>query len=123
MSKFGAQKVQIDGMTFDSKSEGNRYAQLKLLERAKEIKSLGVHPVYPLRINGVTIGTYKPDFAFFEGGRKIAEDVKGLVTAEASLRMRVFMACYPEIELRIVDSKGNTKPFKQRAVTERRAAA
>lgn len=121
MNKFGAQKVELDGHTFDSKSEANRYAQLKLLERAKEIKALGVHPTYYLTVNGTTIGTYKPDFAYYEGGRKIAEDVKGMITPEASLRMRVFMATHPDVELRIVDRKGGSKPFKQRAV-ERRAA-
>jgi hypothetical protein len=122
MNKFSAQKVEIDGFTFDSKAEANRYGHLKLLERAKEIKALGVHPSYVLTINGTAIGTYKPDFAYFEGGRKIAEDVKGMITPESSLRMRVFMACYPDIELRIVDRKGGSKPFKQRAVGERRAA-
>lgn len=122
MNKFGAQKVELDGHTFDSRAEANRYAQLKLLERARDIKALGVHPTYFLMINGTTIGSYKPDFAYFEGGRKIAEDVKGMITPEASLRMRVFMACYPDIELRIVDSKGGWKPFKQRKVSEARAA-
>ena len=122
MTKFGAVKQTIDGITFASTAEANRYSQLKLLERAREIKALGVHPAYPLSVNGVLIGKYTADFCYFEGGRQVTEDVKGLVTAEASLRMRVFMACYPQHELRIVDRKGNWEKFKQRAVTERRAA-
>lgn len=122
MSKFGARKIEIDGYTFDSVAEGNRYTQLKYLARAKEIKALAVHPQYPLRINGVTIGVYTADFTYFEGGRQITEDVKGVVTAEASLRMRVFMACYPTHELRIVDRKGGWEKFKQRAVSQRVAA-
>lgn len=122
MNKFGAIKVELDGFTFDSRAEANRYATLKLLERAKDIKALGIHPVYPLKVNGVVIGTYKPDFAYFEGGRQIVEDVKGIITKDASLRMRLFMALYPTHELLIVDRKGGSKPFKQRAVNERRAA-
>ena len=122
MSKFGAIKQTIDGHTFASTAEANRYSQLKLLERAREIKALGVHPQYPLSVNGVLIGKYTADFCYFEGGRQVTEDVKGLVTAEASLRMRVFMACYPQHELRIVDRKGGWEKFKQRAVSERRAA-
>jgi hypothetical protein len=122
LTKFGARKVEIDGHTFASAAEAGRYGQLKLLERAREIKALGIHPAYPLRVNGVLIGTYTADFAYFEGGRQIVEDVKGMVTAEASLRMRVFMACYPGHELRIVDRKGGWEKFKQRSVTERRAA-
>jgi hypothetical protein len=37
--------------------------------------------------------------------------------------MRVFMACYPEIRLRIVDGQGRAKEFKQRQFKERRLAA
>lgn len=39
-SKYGSQKVTIDGITFDSKKEAVRYQQLKLLERAGEIGEL-----------------------------------------------------------------------------------
>lgn len=122
MSKFGAVKQTIDGHTFSSTAEANRYSQLKLFERAREIRALAVHPKFPLRINGVLIGNYTADFTFFEAGRQIVEDVKGVVTPEASLRMRVFMACYPQHELRIVDRKGGWEKFKQRAVSDRRAA-
>ena len=118
MSKFGARKVTIDGIEFASQAEANRYSQLKLLERARQIKALAVHPKYPLKVNGVLIGVYTADFAYFEGGRQIVEDVKGIVTPEASLRMRLFMALYPAHELRIVDRKGGWEKFKQRAVSE-----
>jgi hypothetical protein len=121
LTKFGARKVTLDGIGFASQAEANRYSQLKLLERAREIKALGVHPKYPLKVNSVLIGVYTADFAYFEGGRQIVEDVKGLVTPEASLRMRVFMALYPTHELRIVDRKGGWERFKQRAVTARAA--
>jgi hypothetical protein len=118
MNKFSAQKTEIDGLTFDSRSEANRYAQLKLMERGKAIRDLQVHPAFPLRVNGTLIGTYKPDFVYTEGKRTIVEDVKGIVTEAASLRMRVFMACFPTHELRIVDRKGNSEPMKQRRVSE-----
>lgn len=117
MNKFSARKVTLDGMTFASKAEGNRYAQLKLMERARAITDLHVQPVYPLWVNGIVIGTYKPDFSYEENKKRICEDVKGVVTEAASLRMRVFRACYPDIELRIVDRKGNSETFKQRRVT------
>lgn len=115
MNKFSARKVTIDGHDFASSAEGRRYSELKLLERAHEIKALGVHPVYPLVVNGVTIGKFTADFAYFEGGRKIVEDVKGLVTEAASLRMRVFKALYPDHELKVIQN-GQAKAFKQRKV-------
>jgi hypothetical protein len=115
MNKFHARKVTLDGIDFASQAEANRYAELKLLERAREIKALSCHPRYPLTINGVTIGVYTSDFAYFEGGRKIVEDVKGKMTPDASLRLRVFRALYPDIELRI-HHKGQSRTLKQRAV-------
>ena len=117
MNKFSAQKTEIDGITFASKAEANRYAQLKLMERAKAIYDVKVQPAYLLRVNGTAIGTYRPDFSYQDGERIVVEDVKGIITPEASLRMRVFMAAYPAIELRIVDRKGNSEPFRQRRVT------
>ena len=116
MNKFSARKVTLDGIEFASQAEANRYSQLKLLERARQIKALAVHPKYPLKVNSVLIGVYTADFVYFEGGRQIVEDVKGLITSEASLRMRVFMALYPTHELRIVDRKGGWERFKQRTV-------
>lgn len=116
MTKFGARKVTLDGIDFASQAEANRYSQLKLLERARDIKALAVHPKFPLHVNGVLIGVYTADFLYYEGGRQIVEDVKGVITPEASLRMRVFMAIYHKHELRIVDRKGGWEKFKQRAV-------
>ena len=38
--KYGNRKVTFDGLEFDSMKEMNRYAELKMLERAKEIRNL-----------------------------------------------------------------------------------
>jgi hypothetical protein len=42
-------RVEMDGFTFDSKREGARYAESKLLQKGKVISDLVVHPVYALR--------------------------------------------------------------------------
>lgn len=39
-SKYGSRKVTVDGITFDSVREYNRYKELKLLERAGKITNL-----------------------------------------------------------------------------------
>lgn len=44
-----------DGIRFDSKRELNRYMELKLLEKAGEIRHLEVHPKFPITIGGVPI--------------------------------------------------------------------
>lgn len=115
MTKFNARKVTIDGIDFASQAEAKRYGELKWLERAGDIKALTCHPKFPLTINGVTIGHYTGDFLYFSGGRKTLEDVKGKVTAEASLRLRVFKALHPEIAIHI-HRRGENKPLKQRKV-------
>ena len=48
-------KIEEDGIRFDSKREYLRYKDLKLLERAGEIKHLEVHPKFPITIGGVPI--------------------------------------------------------------------
>jgi hypothetical protein len=121
ISKFHAQKVTIDGIEFASNAEGKRYGELKYLQMAKDIKALSCHPVFPLVVNGVTIGKYTADFVYFEGGRRVCEDVKGIVTPEASLRMRLFKALHPDVELRLIQ-RGQAKAFKQRKVTVGEAA-
>jgi len=90
-------KIEHDGIRFDSKREFLRYMDLKILERAGEIKELEVHPKYPIVIGGVPIMvalnqhkpwgrhlTYEADFTYFERvpgtnnnkHKRVIEDVK-----------------------------------------------
>ncbi len=48
MSKYGNKKTVVDGITFDSKKEANRYCQLKMLERAREISQLELQHEFEL---------------------------------------------------------------------------
>lgn len=45
-NKYSNKKVTIDGITFDSKKEANRYCELKLLQRAGKIKNLQMQVKY-----------------------------------------------------------------------------
>ena len=117
MNKFSARAVEVDGIKYPSKAEANRHQQLKLMERARAIRALAHQPKFPLVVGGVTVGVYTADFVYFDGGRQVVEDVKGIVTEAASLRMRLFMALHPSHELRIVDAKGGWKKFVQRNVS------
>jgi hypothetical protein len=49
--------------------------------------------------NGRRVG-YKPDFSYTENGRDCVEDVKGMVTADFTLRKALFKALFPTIEFR-----------------------
>lgn len=83
-TKYGNKKVIIDGIQFDSKKEGKRYLELKLLLKAKKIKDLELQPKFELqpmfKKNGKTYRkiNYIADFKYFdiEDNKIIVEDVK-----------------------------------------------
>jgi hypothetical protein len=70
----------MDGIVFASKGEMMRYAELKLLERAGKISHLELQPKFPVTINGKPFCTYSADFAYFENGARVVEDVKSTGT-------------------------------------------
>lgn len=116
-NKFGAQKTEVNGITFDSAAEAERYQTLKLLEAAREIKALGLQPSFALMgANGRAVAAYRADFIYFEGGRRIVEDVKSVatLTPASKLKLKLFIAQYPDHELRLVDGKGKLVAYKPR---------
>jgi hypothetical protein len=73
-----------------SKSELKRWGQLRMLERAGEISELQTQPVYPLTVNGVSIGRYTADFRYRDkGGDLVVEDHKGADTDASRLRRKL----------------------------------
>ena len=100
MSKFKNRKVQLDGFTFDSVREANRWAELKLLQRAGEIYDL------ERQVRFVLIPTqrdekgkvierecaYMADFVYIghckDGWEKVVEDVKSPITKTPEYRIK-----------------------------------
>ena len=77
-NKFGAVAVVVEGIRFDSKAEAGRWQTLRMLERAGGISRLERQVVFPLLVNGVTIGKYKADFVYYwPNNERVIEDVKG----------------------------------------------
>lgn len=107
MSKYRSKKIIIDGISFDSKREGNRYCELKLLEKAGKIKDLQLQHQYELqpsfKKNGKTIRaiTYVADFTYFdlEKMRIVVEDVKGFKTDVYMLKRKLFEFKFPELTI------------------------
>lgn len=96
--KYGAKRTTVDGITFSSKAEARRYSELKMLEKAGEIRRLVLQPRFPLWAHGcaedkpcapVPIGVYVADFAYERSQdatiplewAEVVEDVKGFKTA------------------------------------------
>lgn len=108
MNKYRNKKVIVDEKEFDSKREENRYKELKLLERAGEIKDLELQPRFLLqdsfKKNGRTFRKieYVADFKYIENGKTIVEDVKGMQTDVFKLKHKIFEKVYPDLELRII---------------------
>lgn len=112
MTKYHAEPTTcIHGHRHASKREAARCVELHLLQQAGEIAGLQVEPQYWFQIdgrqikheNGRRVG-YKPDFYYVEKGRQVVEDVKSkaTMTEAAVLRMAVFRALYPTLNLRVV---------------------
>lgn len=101
--KLNNRSIIIDGIEFDSQKEGNRYCELKLMQRAGVISNLELQKRYeliPAQYKTVETGeyykvgakkgqpktkevcieqsvVYVADFVYQKNGQTIVEDVKG----------------------------------------------
>ena len=111
--KYHNTKTVADGIKFDSRLEAERYAQLKMMERAGAIRDLELQPEYELipsfKKDGKTWRrtVYKADFRYIlaDGDRIIIEDVKGstaVITDVFRLKQKLFEYRYPELTIKIV---------------------
>lgn len=125
--KYHNTKTVADGIKFDSKLEAERYAQLKILERAGVIRGLELQPSFELipsfKKNGKTWRrtVYKADFRYIlcEDDSYIIEDVKGstaVITDVFHLKQKLFEYKYPDYTISIVTSKDIKKFQKETKV-------
>lgn len=93
--KYKNVKTEVDGIVFDSKREANRYAELKLMEQAGEIRDLMLQPRYELVVNGERICWYVADFEYTvnESDKRVVEDAKGVKTPAYRLKKNLMYAC------------------------------
>ena len=97
-NKYGNQKVEIDGILFDSKREARRYLELAALEKAGEIQDLKRQVKYELlpnqRIDGKVVEravSYVADFVYEQNGETVVEDAKGCKTPEYKLKKKLML--------------------------------
>ncbi len=95
-SKFHNKPVVKDGIRFASQKEGRRYDELRLLERGGAIRDLRLQVRYPLKVNGLLVCTYVPDFVYHDitADREIVEDAKGVRTREFITKSKLFEAIH-----------------------------
>jgi len=107
-NKYNAVKVKEDGYTFDSRAEASRYKELKMLQMAGEISDLVVHPSFILfdkeTVNEEKLPAikYTADFEYRYNNEIIVEDVKGMITRDAALRIAIFKRLYRQYKFSII---------------------
>lgn len=92
-SKYGNIKAEADGMLFASKRERGRWMDLRMLEKAGQIKNLQRQVVYPLDVNGVKVCDYIADFVYERDG-VIVEDAKGYKTDVYKIKAKLMLAVH-----------------------------
>ena len=99
MQKYRNKKTVINGMTFASKKEANRFCELRLLERAGAITELKTQVKFVLipaqkGENGKIIErecSYIADFTYRQNGAIIAEDTKGFKTKDYIIKRKLML--------------------------------
>lgn len=103
VSKYHAQKTEVDGITFPSKHEARRYIELKYMERAGLISGLQLQRRFTLLgaqkdETGKVIErplTYVADFVYKDqSGRTIVEDAKGFRTDVFRIKKKLMLSIY-----------------------------
>ena len=101
-SKFSSVKTIIDGHAFDSKKEAKYYSELKIREKAGEIKELKLQPRFLLQ-NGFSYNgkryrkiEYIADFEYFDvtENNRVVVDVKGYKTDVYQIKKKLFLNEY-----------------------------
>lgn len=100
----------LDGNTFASKGEMERYAELLLLQKAGEISGLKDQVTYSIDVNGVHVCKYIADFVYTEAGRLVVEDWKGFKTPAYHLKKRLMLAVHG-IEIMESSKPRRHRPF------------
>lgn len=98
MSKYRSRKTVVDGITFDSKREADRYRELRAWEKAGVISGLTRQQAFTLiptqRIDGKVVERavkYVADFCYYRDGKYVVEDTKGFRTADYIIKRKLML--------------------------------
>lgn len=97
-TKYGSKKTTVNGITFDSKKEANRFCELRLLERVGKVTDLQRQVKFELipsqRVDGKVVEracSYVADFVYMQDGKKVVEDTKGFKTADYIIKRKLML--------------------------------
>lgn len=104
--KYNNRKTVVDGITFDSCREANRYIELKTLQKAGFISNLKLQQkflIVPKEGNNSRARFYIADFTYTENGVEVIEDVKSEITRKNpvyTLKKALMLYLYPSYVFR-----------------------
>ena len=109
-NKYNAVKTEINGIVFDSKKEANYYSYLLALKEQGKIDNIKMQVEYLLqpafiRENGEKVKNikYYADFVVtYKNGTTEVIDVKGRRTKEYSIKRKMLLDRYPNINFKEV---------------------
>ena len=91
-NKYRAQPVVTEEGRFASKKEYADWCALRLREKLGHITHLQRQVPFDLKINDQLVTRYVADAVFFEGGKRIVADSKGVLTPEFKLKAKLLKA-------------------------------
>lgn len=91
-NKYRAQPVVTDEGRFASKKEYADWCQLKLREKAGLITHLQRQVKFDLSVNAQLVTTFIADAVFFENGKRVVVDSKGVQTPVYRLKKKLMRA-------------------------------
>lgn len=96
MTKYKNKKTVVDGITFDSKHEAERYVGLSLMASAGVISDLRMQVKYELipKQDGERKCEYIADFVYTENGQTVVEDTKGFRTKDYIIKRKLMLYRY-----------------------------
>lgn len=108
-NKYGNNKTEILGKTFDSKAEASRYEELYFMEKSGEVSELQMQVPFVLqeafevevhrknKKRKILPIKYIADFVYVKDGKTFVEDVKGMKTAVYQIKRKMFLKKYPDL--------------------------
>ena len=94
--KYGAKKVTVDGITFDSKAESIYYQLHKNNPSMKMQEKFTLMDKFKLKGKTYREIAYKPDFTFYDEAGDLIKvvDVKGMILPEFKIKAKLFAKRY-----------------------------
>lgn len=120
-NKFGNKKVVLNGITFDSEGEAERWPVLLEQQRLGLISNLERQKTIPAVINGKVVFRYKCDFRYMRGGKRVVEDYKSEFTRrlpDYRIKVKVLRALYNLEIVEVIKEKKRGKGARRGAAAE-----